>query len=81
MSSNNNRLNRPIWHEGETLWTERKAKEEGLWSKPDWMMVPQEVMDYDQGPEKRRVLRQYLSPCPVTGKLVTTRDGDAEENQ
>jgi len=37
------------------------------------MEVPPPVLARSSGPRKRRILRQFIHPCPLTGNLVPTR--------
>src|SRR4051794_36624386 len=64
---------RKCWDDGTTLWAETTAKDSPF-SRPDWMTVPRQVWEMDGGAAKRRVLRQYLSPDPRSGKPVVTRE-------
>lgn len=62
--------------EGETVWQDRRAGEVPAFGNivPDWMMVPKEVLAVSPGPAKRRIVRQFTHPCPLSGKPVTARE-------
>jgi hypothetical protein len=62
--------------EGETLWQDRLAGEPPAFGDivPDWMTVPKEIIQLSPGTAKRRILRQFRHSCPLSGKLVTTRE-------
>lgn len=64
--------------EGETLWHDRQAGEPSAFGTlvPDWMTVPREVLVYSPGAAKRRIVRQFTHPCPLTGMSVTARELD-----
>lgn len=81
MSSQNNRLNpkrkrkkRYVTYDGQTIWDNRNPGETPLFARPDWMAVPKEIIARDHGPRKRRIIRQFMSPCPLTGNLVPCRE-------
>lgn len=62
--------------EGETLWQDREAGESSVFGNlvPDWMTVPKEVLAYSPGAAKRRIVRQFTHPCPLTGEPVKARE-------
>ena len=81
MSSYNNRLHtarkkkqRYVSYDGQTLWDTRNPGEQPLLSRPDWMIVPREVIGRDHGPRKRRIKRQFMAPCPLTGNMVPCKE-------
>lgn len=39
---------------------------------PDWMRVPPEVLERSGGANKRRIIRRFLHPCPLSGQMVKT---------
>jgi hypothetical protein len=62
-----------VWDDGKTVWAETTAQDASF-SRPDWMTVPSQVCEMDGGATKRRVLRQYHSLDPRSGKPVVTRE-------
>ena len=38
------------------------------------MTVPKEVLAYSPGAAKRRIVRQFTHPCPLTGDPVKARE-------
>jgi hypothetical protein len=67
------RQRRRLYTDGKIAWDYRAAGSTPAFARqPDWMEVPVELIG--SGGRKRRILRQYESPCPVTGQKVTTRE-------
>jgi hypothetical protein len=68
--------NARLRQEGETLWHDRQAGEASAFGNqvPDWMTVPKEVLAYSPGDAKRRIVRQFTHPCPLTGNPVKARE-------
>ncbi len=63
---------RHLRHDGTTLWDTRPAGSTPLFDMPDWIEAPPEVLRLTGGPRKRRILRRFQHPCPVSGKSVKT---------
>ena len=73
MSRHNKDRRRRLYNDDKITWDYRAAVSKPMLpGVPDWMEVPFELMR--SGGRKRRILRQYESPCPVTGQTVTTRE-------
>lgn len=64
---------RKISYDGKTLWDHREAGSPRMYSgKPDWIVAPPEIIERVGGPKKRRVIKQFTSQCPLSGKQVRT---------
>jgi hypothetical protein len=67
------KLRRRLHHDGATLWDTRPAGSKPFFNTtPDWIEVPQEVLQRSGGSKKRRILRRFLHLCPLSGQMVKT---------
>lgn len=68
---------RRLRNDGTTLWDTRPAGSKPFFNTtPDWIEVPQEVLQRSGGSKKRRVIRRFLHPCPLSGQRVKTYEVD-----